>query len=83
MDRPPQLLGKQRVDLSLACYAAFAGESGGDDLDVKVAFPLWMGAGMAGMAVRLVADLESQRLQSRGEFVSDALGDAHAGKAER
>ena len=77
MHRPGQLFGEEGVDAPLARDAAFAGEGRGDDLDVKVAFSLGTGAGMAGMAVRLVADIEPERLQSRGELVTDALGDAH------
>ena len=52
MDRPRQLVGEQRIDPALARDAALPGEGGGDDLDVKVAFPLGTGTGMAGMPVR-------------------------------
>ena len=74
MDRSGQLVGEQRIDPALARDAALAGEGGGDDLDVKVGFPLRTGTGMAGMPVRLVADVEPHRLQCRGRACPGCVG---------
>lgn len=81
MDRPRQLLGEQRVDTPLASNTIFAGKNRGNHFDVEVAFSLGTRTGMAGMPVGLVADLKPRRLQTGGEFFSDTLGNAHAGKS--
>lgn len=77
-----ELLGQQGIDPALAGDAALAGEGGGDDFDVKVAFSLGPSAGMPLMAVRLVGDREADGLKPGNEFFADAVGDAHVTKLE-
>ena len=86
MDRAGELLGQEAIDSALACDAAFAGESGGDDLDAKMRLPFGARSGMAGMAVRFVVNDEPERLETGVELGADALGNGHGAgtvKAQR
>src|SRR5690349_15555143 len=67
MNRAGEFLGQEAIDSALAGDAAFADESGRDDLDVEMRLPFGTRSGMAGMAMRFVVNNEPERLETGGE----------------
>src|SRR6185437_8187137 len=74
VDRTRHFLGQKRVDAALTGDPTVAGEGRRDDLDVEMRLALRARAGMAGMALGIVADHKTRRLQRRGELGPDAIG---------
>jgi len=75
MDLGPHQLRDRRVDQLVALRAVAPGEALRDHGDGKM--PPLTGPGMAGMLRAVVADLQRQRMQARGERLTqfgDALG---------
>jgi hypothetical protein len=77
VDRTGELLGQEAIDSALPSDAAFARESGRDDLDAKMRLAFGARPGMAGMAVRFVVNDEPERLEADGELGANALGNGH------
>src|SRR5579864_242869 len=77
VNRASELLGQEAVDPALAGDAAFADESGRDDLDAEMRLALRTRPGMTGMAVRFVVNNEPERLETGGELGADARGNGH------
>jgi hypothetical protein len=76
VDVAPELFGEEAVNQALAGDATLSGEGGGDDGDVEMAFALGSRAGMAGMTVRFVDDIETRRTQPFAKFGANHVGDA-------
>ena len=84
MDRALQLLGQQSVDVSLAGYGGFSGESGGFYGDVEVAFTPRTRAGVTGMAGGFVFDFQEGGREACRQLVVDEPGyRTHAQKGRR
>lgn len=81
MNGARHFLGQECIDSALTRDSALAGKGGRDDLDMEMRLTLRARAGMAGMALGIIADDEPRRLQRRGELGLDTVGDTHACEA--
>jgi hypothetical protein len=77
MHRPIKLIGENHIDHPLAFEPREAGEGIGDDLDLEMALAAFAGAGMTGMEVGLVLDVEMLGSKGIPQLLFDRLGYAH------
>src|SRR6476660_3619001 len=77
MDPGGQLLFQGVVDEALTRDAAEPAKCRRGDRYREMGFPLGAGAGMAGMAMRLVDDVQSRWRKPLRQLVADRLGDTH------
>jgi len=77
MDPLAQQVGERGVDQPLAIDARASGELRGDDFDGEVSLAFRPGAGMTGMAVRVIDDLEAFRRKGVGQHTADGVSDCH------
>ncbi|CAA7616217.1 hypothetical protein MCP1_180059 [Candidatus Terasakiella magnetica] len=77
MNPSGQFLGQQGVNHAVTVHPTFAGEGLGDDGDLEVAFPVGIVPGMAHMAVRVVVDVQLDRLQTVFELFPHDRGNTH------
>ena len=78
MNRARHFLGQKRVYAALTDDTAVAGKSRRDNLDMEMRLAFRACAGVAGMALGVVAYDETRRLQRRSELCPNAIGDTHA-----
>src|SRR5438552_19172734 len=76
VDIGSELFGEDAADEALAGDPALSREGRRDDGDLEMAFAFVARAGMAGMAIGLVDDVEPSRVQPGAQFRVDRLGDA-------
>jgi len=77
MDLMGQFLGQNAIHRTLTRDPVLAGERGGDDGDAKMGFAAGTRAGMAGMAGRLVDDLEPDRGETLGQAGTQPVDRGH------
>jgi hypothetical protein len=82
MDARGELVLQNVINAALAGQARQPLEGGRDDLDAKMRLPARPVAGMAGMEMRFVGDLEPLGRQGGGELALNPVGDAHDGLGE-
>src|SRR5271165_7200182 len=77
MDAGRQFLGERLIDEALPRHPVVAGKGGGDDRQRKMRFAFRTRAGMPGVTMRLVDNVEPARRQSQGQLLTDRIGDGH------
>src|SRR5205807_5633160 len=77
MDVGGQLLFQGVVDEALTGDAAEPAKCRGGDRHREMGFPLGAGAGMAGMPMRLVDDVQSRRRKPLRQLIANRFGNAH------
>lgn len=79
MHRAGQFLGEDGVDAAMPLDARHRLEGSRDDGDPEVRLAFRPGAGMTGMTVRLINNLQRLRRERGGELGADRLGNGHGG----
>src|SRR2546423_13548135 len=77
MDAGGQLLFQGLVDEALTGDAAEPAKCRRGDRHREMGFPLGTGAGMAGMPMRLVDDVQSRRRKPLRQLIANRLGNTH------
>ncbi len=70
-----EFLGHHGMHQPLPLYAPQSGERFADDGDVEMCLARPTGAGVAGVAGRIIVDVQPRRLQSREKFCAEPFGD--------
>src|SRR5437764_792977 len=77
VDAAGDLVRERLVDEALAGDPVHPGEGIGNDRHVEMGLAARLRPGVTGVALRIVDDVETYRLEALGQFAAHRVGDAH------